>query len=146
MIAARCPKCSGSLKERILKGQTAHVCTGCEGMWIGVDEMSSAARKPMSLWSAVEAELDRDAHASGMTCPECQRNPLQATDFQGAELDWCAECRGVFLDPGELREVAKSHYRPWGEVVGELGKDAAGRGAEEAAGRVVFDWILRFLP
>lgn len=125
MTATRCPKCSGSLKEKTVRNQSARECTGCGGLWIDVDAMSTAAGKPMSLWSVVEAELKHDARDTDMPCPSCSDRTLQATDFQGAELDWCSACRGVFLDPGEMKAVAKSHHRPMGDVVGEVAVETA---------------------
>lgn len=39
-----------------------------------------------------------------MTCPHCQE-PLQMAERQGIEIDYCARCRGVWLDRGELDKI-----------------------------------------
>jgi uncharacterized protein len=39
-----------------------------------------------------------------MQCPVCQV-PLQITDRQGVEIDYCPRCRGVWLDRGELDKI-----------------------------------------
>lgn len=39
-----------------------------------------------------------------MHCPVCQV-PLQITDRQGVEIDYCPQCRGVWLDRGELDKI-----------------------------------------
>lgn len=36
-----------------------------------------------------------------MQCPACQVT-LQIADRQGIEIDYCPQCRGVWLDRGEL--------------------------------------------
>jgi uncharacterized protein len=36
-----------------------------------------------------------------MKCPNCNVNLLM-TDRNGIEIDYCPECRGVWLDRGEL--------------------------------------------
>ena len=37
-----------------------------------------------------------------MLCPVCKTTNLAMTDRQGIELDYCPQCRGVWLDRGEL--------------------------------------------
>ncbi len=39
-----------------------------------------------------------------MKCPNCNVN-LQMTDRSGVEIDYCPECRGVWLDRGELDKI-----------------------------------------
>ena len=39
-----------------------------------------------------------------MQCPQCKVN-LVMTDRQGIEIDYCAQCRGVWLDRGELDKL-----------------------------------------
>ncbi len=39
-----------------------------------------------------------------MKCPTCQVN-LVMTDRSGIEIDYCPECRGVWLDRGELDKI-----------------------------------------
>ena len=39
-----------------------------------------------------------------MQCPVCQV-PLVMTDRQGIEIDYCPQCRGVWLDRGELDKI-----------------------------------------
>ena len=37
-----------------------------------------------------------------MNCPMCRDISLIMSDRQGIEIDYCSECRGVWLDRGEL--------------------------------------------
>lgn len=47
-----------------------------------------------------------------MKCPNCNENLLM-TDRNGVEIDYCPECRGVWLDRGELDKiVARSAQEP----------------------------------
>lgn len=36
-----------------------------------------------------------------MQCPVCRDVRLEMTDRQGVEIDYCPQCRGVWLDRGE---------------------------------------------
>ena len=40
-----------------------------------------------------------------MKCPVCTTVNLVMTDRQGVEIDYCPECRGVWLDRGELDKI-----------------------------------------
>ncbi|MGN7726429.1 zf-TFIIB domain-containing protein [Luteimonas sp. 22616] len=37
-----------------------------------------------------------------MLCPTCNNVNLAMTDRQGIEIDYCPQCRGIWLDRGEL--------------------------------------------
>lgn len=37
-----------------------------------------------------------------MLCPTCKDVNLSMTDRQGIEIDYCPNCRGIWLDRGEL--------------------------------------------
>jgi Zn-finger nucleic acid-binding protein len=39
-----------------------------------------------------------------MKCPTCNLD-LQMTERQGVEIDYCPQCRGVWLDRGELDKI-----------------------------------------
>ena len=39
-----------------------------------------------------------------MKCPNC-KIPLVMSDRQGIEIDYCPECRGIWLDRGELDKI-----------------------------------------
>ena len=40
-----------------------------------------------------------------MECPVCKNVTLVMADRQGIEIDYCPNCRGVWLDRGELDKV-----------------------------------------
>lgn len=39
-----------------------------------------------------------------MKCPVCNAD-LQVSDRQGIEIDYCPQCRGIWLDRGELDKI-----------------------------------------
>jgi len=60
-----------------------------------------------------------------MQCPVCKTVNLTMADRSGIEIDYCPQCRGVWLDRGELDKiidraapgsaaapVAAPHYQP----------------------------------
>jgi len=40
-----------------------------------------------------------------MQCPVCKTSPLSMTERSGIEIDYCPQCRGVWLDRGELDKL-----------------------------------------
>jgi Zn-finger nucleic acid-binding protein len=48
-----------------------------------------------------------------MSCPLC-RVPLVMSERQGVEIDYCPQCRGVWLDRGELDKVIERSLRDQG--------------------------------
>ncbi len=48
----------------------------------------------------------------GMKCPHCQVT-LHMTHRDGIEIDYCPECRGVWLDRGELDKIIE-RSESWG--------------------------------
>ena len=48
--------------------------------------------------------------AAGMPCPVC-RVSLVMSERQGVEIDYCPQCRGVWLDRGELDKIIERSAR-----------------------------------
>ncbi len=48
--------------------------------------------------------------ATGMLCPTC-RVGLVMSERQGVEIDYCPQCRGVWLDRGELDKIIERNAR-----------------------------------
>ncbi len=40
-----------------------------------------------------------------MKCPVCKEPNLVMADRQGIEVDYCPQCRGIWLDRGELDKI-----------------------------------------
>ena len=47
-----------------------------------------------------------------MKCPTCPDVALVMTDRQGVEIDYCPQCRGVWLDRGELDKLIDRSVAP----------------------------------
>jgi Zn-finger nucleic acid-binding protein len=98
-----CPKCQGRLHEDTLKASGVRVdsCPSCRGMWFERDELATHS-------ATVEGRLvpGVDADISRRRCPAC-RVPMTKFKYSGTdvEIDLCEECRGVWLDQGELKHL-----------------------------------------
>ena len=45
-----------------------------------------------------------------MKCPTCVSVDLNLAERQGVEIDYCPQCRGVWLDRGELDKIIERSY------------------------------------
>lgn len=46
-----------------------------------------------------------------MYCPVCKDKELVMSERQGIEIDYCPQCRGVWLDRGELDKIIQHSVR-----------------------------------
>ncbi|HEU4455662.1 MAG TPA: zf-TFIIB domain-containing protein [Longimicrobium sp.] len=47
-----------------------------------------------------------------MKCPVCLQPDLVMSERQGIEIDYCPQCRGVWLDRGELDKIIERSAAP----------------------------------
>jgi hypothetical protein len=60
-----------------------------------------------------EAETkDAAKKAASMRCPKCGE-PLKERSFQKIQIDQCTGCNGIWLDAGELEQVAEKENASW---------------------------------
>lgn len=59
-----------------------------------------------------------------MLCPVCKTTQLVMSERKGVEIDYCPQCRGVWLDRGEIDKIierslaeqaSNSHVAPAGQ-------------------------------
>ena len=74
-------------------------------------------KKEKELIAKLKAKQDRETkqtvkETSAMRCPKCGE-PLKERSFQKIAIDQCTGCGGIWLDPGELEQVAKKDEGGW---------------------------------
>lgn len=64
------------------------------------------------MWMRAESEHAAPTISSlaGVICPKCQ-NMMQTVDRGGIHIEQCQGCRGIFLDRGELEQIAGAEQR-----------------------------------
>jgi uncharacterized protein len=60
--------------------------------------------------------------AGGLLCPAC-RVPLMMSERSGVEIDYCPQCRGVWLDRGELDKILERSAAEFGAQAGNQPSD-----------------------
>jgi hypothetical protein len=70
-------------------------------------------RQEKELIEKMKAKLAAEqAEASGVECPKCDGH-LTPSKFDAIEIDVCNKCGGVWLDPGELTQIAHHEEGGW---------------------------------
>ncbi|MCY7374503.1 MAG: zf-TFIIB domain-containing protein [Pyrinomonadaceae bacterium] len=63
-------------------------------------------RRERELMEKLKAKISSEnLSASAMNCPKCD-GKLVETDFENIKIDVCSACTGVWLDAGELAQIA----------------------------------------
>ena len=57
-----------------------------------------------------------------MKCPKCEVT-LSISDRQGIEIDYCPQCRGIWLDRGELDKIIERNAEAYSGKRRDVDKD-----------------------
>lgn len=104
-----CPTCQSSLQKRFSHYVEVDLCAKCGGLWLDHGEFDALVARR---FVGHEAERDMAQHTfvkdtEVLHCP-IDHGPMVGVEFDGLALDFCPECRGIWLD-GHEREVLASH-------------------------------------
>jgi len=66
-----------------------------------------------------------------MQCPVCSNTQLVMSERQGIEIDYCPQCRGVWLDRGELDKLIERSASAAAPAPEGFGRQAAGPQRDE---------------
>jgi Zn-finger nucleic acid-binding protein len=129
-----CAACHGPMLRFGTQGITLDGCTCCGGLWLDKGELGSLLQLPPAALALVERQLRSDTPAPGapgpaalaldrpaaLPCPACHRlmheHPYAVQS--GLHIDQCYECRGVWLDAGELEQIRRFADRGEGRALG----------------------------
>jgi hypothetical protein len=62
-----------------------------------------------------------------MSCPHC-KTELRIAERQGVEVDYCPDCRGIWLDRGELDRIVERSLNTVGSASAPVWPEPASRG------------------
>ena len=52
-----------------------------------------------------------------MKCPTCKETNLVMSERRGVEIDYCPDCRGIWLDRGELDKILEASIQETSPVM-----------------------------
>ncbi len=105
-----CPLHATPLEPWSAGQQTVPTCPRCRGMFLGEGELNRLAGPSEGDLEFSTVDLDsfqhHDTHG-GVICPR-DGAPMVKVDFNvetAIILDYCKQCRGFWLDAGELKQI-----------------------------------------
>jgi len=109
---APCPVCGTPLATARLDGNPLRVCPQCAGMLIDMLHFVSVIDAARAHEDQHGVVLPRDQRPGDrvLTCPRC-RQPMLSHFYGGPGnlvIDSCERCQLNWLDPGELRRIARA--------------------------------------
>ena len=113
-----CPLCIAPLAHARLDGNALLVCRRCHGMLIGIPVFVHVVDAARAREERTNVTLPRRQSPGDrtLTCPMCSRQMLSHIYGGPGNLviDTCERCGVNWLDPGELRRIARApHGRVW---------------------------------
>jgi Zn-finger nucleic acid-binding protein len=112
MSDATCPTCATPLASGKLDGRPFLLCQGCEGMLVPMAEFVSVIEAVRAHETPARAVPPRQQSPGDriINCPACAKPML--SHFYGGPgnlvIDTCERCQLNWLDPGELRRIARA--------------------------------------
>lgn len=108
-IHLRCPKCAAMMDRVEMEKFCVDRCTACGGFWLDSSELQQVgvrkgAAEKLDAGSKGPAERGRGS----MLCPRDQSPLVAKRDEKQSHVvvDQCRQCLGMFLDAGELKDLA----------------------------------------
>ena len=106
-----CPQCNLDLETAPDSDPPVYHCGSCSGTWIGgysLNSMLAKSNDSSSIEQILNSILELDYRESERVCPRCIGRRLKVVVIEHTELDFCASCKGIFFDPGELQKLLPS--------------------------------------
>ncbi|MGB5246092.1 MAG: MFS transporter, partial [Woeseia sp.] len=108
--AMRCPKCRTDMEQIDYEGTEIDRCTYCQGLWLDAGEAELLKnKKAAAAIDTGDARQDRYVESQDRyQCPRCSAAMVRMVDPQQTHIwfEQCNDCRGVFYDAGEFRDLA----------------------------------------
>ncbi len=108
----RCPDCGEPLLIYEMDGVETDHCIACGGTWLDAGELELVVEKagvdPTPMVEALEGATL--GGKGSRRCPRCRRKMFltRLGPEDGVELDICAAGHGIWLDRGEMEQVASA--------------------------------------
>jgi uncharacterized protein len=114
----KCPRCNVSLNAVTLAdikySVEADKCPSCEGIWFDKGELSRLDKIVEPTLLEIRRIPGEEVQLAALRCPYCLDSPIMKKTEHPRDskviIDYCPNCRGVWLDKGELEAIQKENW------------------------------------
>ena len=105
----KCPRDNNHLQPWGIWEIQCKGCPNCRGMWFSYPEVKILYEKralavPAQVYSRNEAIYKYKHWESNIRCPIDNRQ-METYDLESLQIDICPECKGLWLDDGEVEKL-----------------------------------------
>ena len=113
-----CPRCKSQLSYETIKDLKitfeVDVCHNCGGMWFDQGELARIDKIIQPTLVEIRKIPRESVQLKALYCPSCNDHPLMEKAEHPRDskviFDFCPECKGVWLDKGELEAIQKESW------------------------------------
>ncbi len=134
-----CPKCDLPLAPDSCGIKR---CRDCGGVWLDADSMAAAEQEERfrgRLRQLQDLVANSWETASPYDCPDCSGRKLVMRRIGNVDVEWCPQCRSIFLDVGELPQITRPREIA-SAVPGTLAAATDGASILGYVLETIFDW------
>ena len=105
----QCPKCAGKLEVVINNGVHIDKCLNCGGLWFDKKELLTLLTGDINFMvDGIRDETSKEYDKTTGMCPLCnvKLDHIDSKTEKDIHIDICPECKGVWLDKGELTALS----------------------------------------
>lgn len=105
----KCPRDDNNLQPRGIWEIECNDCPKCHGIWLSYPEIKTlyergALAVPAQVYSRNEATCKYNKSESNIHCP-IDDSQMETYDLESLQIDICPECKGLWLDEGEVEKL-----------------------------------------
>lgn len=120
-----CPRCNIALSPLSIRGVNEVIevdtCNNCAGIWFDKGELSKVDKIVEPVAIEFRHIPSTKEQMEPLYCPVCEtKNLMQKASHPRDEkviLDYCPDCKGIWLDKGELEAIQKE---TWTKTVSKI--------------------------
>jgi Zn-finger nucleic acid-binding protein len=106
-----CPKCSSKMNTLDTDSFSALKCSGCSGIWFrdGSHELAKTIDGAGNFDTNSGNDKTEFNEVRDIECPECHQKTTKMIDRTQLHIEFeaCTNCRGVFFDSGEFKDLTE---------------------------------------
>lgn len=104
-----CPRCeTNTLISFAIENVTVDRCSNCAGVWFDAEELSQLLNEEeRQVTQLLKGVMSGQSNRKIAQCPRDRSQLMRAYSAidHTVVLDFCGECRGVWLDVGEFKKL-----------------------------------------
>ena len=107
-MVRNCPRCKIEMQLLRVNEIELDACPKCMGIWFDTTELDKIIGSEKSF---EEMAYLSETLGGNINCPNCEKK-MGYTTIKNNTIDFCKTCEGIWLDPGELTELAGHLPKP----------------------------------